>query len=83
MLPDFVEAQQLRQFVERLFIYKLDVPGSYVQIKLGACIIALLVAVVSLISLRRVFLRSFWLFRLVKRPSGTLVVVSLLIFTPA
>lgn len=75
-LPDFNSVDELAQFVHRLFVYKVDIVSFFVQVKVGSCMIAFLMLVIVLIVVRRMYDRSFWLVRIMKRPSGPVIVVS-------
>lgn len=77
-LPDFDTVDQLKEFTHRLIVFKLDeaTPSIYVQIKVGAALICVLLAVVMAVFARRMYDKSFWLVRLVRRPSGIVLVVS-------
>lgn len=75
--PDFTRDQDpvasLKQFVERLFYPHLR-NSTFVQLKVLSVLTAIVGIWIFLTILRRVWERSFWLFRLVRRSNGTLVV---------
>ncbi|EST06445.1 hypothetical protein PSEUBRA_004345 [Kalmanozyma brasiliensis GHG001] len=75
--PDFTQAQDpvssLRDFVKNLF-YPTFRSSTFVQLKVVSVITAIIGISIFLIILRRLYERSFWLFRLVKRSNGTLIV---------
>lgn len=75
-LPDFTTVAELSQFLHRLFVYKIDMPGYFVQTKLCAGIVALFLIGVLLIVARRMYESSFWLVRLEQRSTGRVIVVS-------
>lgn len=75
-LPDFDTVAQLSQFTHRLIVWQMDVPSTFTQAKVGASFICILIVVVCLIMARRLYERSFWILRVIKRPAGSILVVS-------
>lgn len=75
--PDFTQAQDpvssLRDFVKNLF-YPTFRASTFIQLKVVSVITAIIGVAIFLIILRRLYERSFWLFRLVRRSNGTLLV---------
>jgi hypothetical protein len=73
-LPDFANVEQLTTFVTRLFQYDFAVPGFFLQLKVGASVICFLIFVVLATISRRMYDKSFWVVRIMKRPSGSVIV---------
>ena len=76
--PDFTAATQdpvasLHNFISALFYPSLPT-RTFTQLKVLSVLTALTGICIFLIILRRLYERSFWLFRLVKRSNGTLIV---------
>ncbi|GAC93342.1 pheromone-regulated transmembrane protein [Pseudozyma hubeiensis SY62] len=75
--PDFTKEQDpvgsLKDFIEILFYPHLQ-QSTFVQLKVLSVLTAIIGVWIFLIILRRVWEKSFWLFRLVKRSNGTLIV---------
>lgn len=76
-LPDVQNVAQLSEFVHRLVFWDVaySVPSIYTQLKVGASITCVLIFLVMAICVRRMYERSFWIIRLMKRPSGVVIVV--------
>ncbi|PWN37575.1 uncharacterized protein FA14DRAFT_183519 [Meira miltonrushii] len=73
-LPDFVDVNELQEFVLRLFIYRFQVTHITLQILVGVACLGFLIVISALIIARRMYERNFWIFRLAKTPSGTIMV---------
>ncbi|SNX81841.1 uncharacterized protein MEPE_00546 [Melanopsichium pennsylvanicum] len=75
--PDFtMEANptgSLQNFIKILFYPTLH-KSTFVQLKLLSVLTAIIGVSILLIILRRLYEKSFWLFRLVRRSNGTLIV---------
>lgn len=75
--PDFTKEQDpvgsLKGFIEILFYPHLQ-NSTFVQLKVLSVLTAIIGVWILLIIVRRVWEKSFWLFRLVKRSNGTLIV---------
>ncbi|KAJ9476672.1 Pheromone-regulated transmembrane protein [Pseudozyma hubeiensis] len=75
--PDFTKEQDpvgsLKGFIEILFYPHLQ-NSPFVQLKVLSVLTAIIGVWILLIIIRRVWEKSFWLFRLVKRSNGTLIV---------
>lgn len=75
--PDFTKEQDpvasLETFIRSLF-YPVLRQSTFVQLKVLIALIAIIGISIFLIILRRLYERSFWLFRLVHRSNGTLIV---------
>lgn len=75
--PDFTKEQDpvdaLKLFIKDLFYAHLR-KSTFVQLKLLSCLVAVVGISISLIILRRLWEKSFWLFRLARRSNGTLIV---------
>ncbi|CAO1628543.1 unnamed protein product [Parajaminaea phylloscopi] len=73
ILPDYTNlndpAEGLRRFIDGLAYPRLPV-SSYAQFKAGAISVACLIALCGLILGRRLYERSFWLFRIAKRSTS-------------
>lgn len=74
--PNFQNVDEMKEFIMRLFVLQFQINHSFVQIKFGASLFVVIVFNGILITIRRMYDKSFWVARLVKRPSGTIVVVS-------
>ncbi|PWN37774.1 uncharacterized protein FA14DRAFT_19103 [Meira miltonrushii] len=73
-LPDFKTVSELSEFVERLFFYRLPIPGIYIQIKFCASYVCLLLLIIIMILSGRMYEKTFWILRPMKKPSGTVLV---------
>lgn len=75
--PDFTKesdpAAALQDFLRILF-YPVLRNSTFVQLKVLSVLVAIIGVSIFLIILRRLYERSFWLFRLVSRSNGTLIV---------
>lgn len=75
--PDFTKEQDpmgsLNHFIEILF-YPRILKSTFVQLKVLSVLTAIIGISIFLIILRRLYEKSFWLFRLVRRSNGTLIV---------
>jgi hypothetical protein len=74
VLPNFDNVTQLNDFTTRLIVWKMDVPGLFTQVKTGASYVCLLIVIASLILARRVYKKTFWLIRIIRRPEGIILV---------
>lgn len=79
-LPNFENVEEMKSFIMRLFFFHFQVPHSFPQIKFGASLFVIILFNGILIIIRRMYDKSFWVARLVKRPSGTIVVVCFLVW---
>lgn len=77
-LPDFQDAGEMKEFVSRLFLLHFQIPHIFLQVKFGASLFVLILFNGLLIIIRRMYDKSFWVARLIKRPSGTIIVVCFL-----
>lgn len=77
-LPDVSSVSELSEFVHRLVYLQLDhdALGFWPQVKLSLALVCFLIVVVFLIFIRRMYDHSFWIVRLLKRPKGTIIIVS-------
>ncbi|PWN31790.1 uncharacterized protein FA14DRAFT_93027 [Meira miltonrushii] len=73
-LPDFQNVGEMKEFVSRLFLFHLQIPHIFLQVKFGASLFVVILFNGLLIIIRRMYDKSFWVARLVKRPSGTIIV---------
>ncbi|SPO21101.1 uncharacterized protein UTRI_00578 [Ustilago trichophora] len=75
--PDFTKEADpigsLKHFVEILF-YPSLYKSTFIQLKVLSVLTAIIGISIFLIILRRLYEKSFWLFRLVRRSNGTLIV---------
>lgn len=72
-LPDFDSVAELSRFTRRLFDWHITIPHFYHQVIAGACLSCLIVIVVGLVMARKVYQGKFWLLRVVRKPSGVIV----------
>lgn len=75
-LPNFADVNALSQFTSRLFNWQIKILGFYEQVIVAACVCALIVIAVGLILSRKVYEGRFWLARLIRRPTGVIVVAN-------
>lgn len=75
-LPNFANVDELGQFLNRLFNWRLTTPGILLQLKIAAGILLFGVVVVLAILCKRRIIGNFLPFRLVRKPRGTILVVS-------
>lgn len=76
ILPDFDNVAQLGEFTHRILYWKPEIPGVFTQLKVGASFVCLLIIVVQATLARRLYERSLWFVRIIKRPEGNILVVS-------
>lgn len=74
-LPNFENVEEMKEFIKRLFFLQVQVQHFFLQIKFGASLFVVILFNGILIIIRRMYDKSFWVARLVKRPSGTIIVV--------
>ncbi|UZJ53069.1 hypothetical protein CBS101457_002389 [Exobasidium rhododendri] len=74
ILPDFSDVAQLSQFTHRLLYWKVVFPSFFIQLKVGASFVCLLIVTVGLILAKRTYDRSLWFLRIMKRPAGSILV---------
>jgi hypothetical protein len=75
LLPKVEDVVQLQTFLYRLFVYDLRfVPSLKTQIIFAAVCVAILMVVVGCITARRMYEQSFWIVRIVERPTGNVLV---------
>ncbi|PWN37574.1 uncharacterized protein FA14DRAFT_183516 [Meira miltonrushii] len=72
-LPDFKNVEELRQFMTNLFIFPFPIPHLMLQMKVGAGVLSLLLLVYLLIIARRMYERNFWILRIFKTPTGSVI----------
>lgn len=73
-LPNFVDVNEMREFVFHLFVFDFQVMHVSIHIKVGLACLAFLFIISTLIMARRMYERNFWIFRIAKTPSGTIIV---------
>ncbi|KAN0063592.1 hypothetical protein ACQY0O_004040 [Thecaphora frezii] len=65
--------QEMHRFLIKIFLPDFD-EGTYIQLKLLATVVGTEFLIIGLILLRRMYQKSFWLFRLHRRSNGILIV---------
>jgi hypothetical protein len=75
VLPDFATVADLKTFVSRFFHYDLTyVPAVYIQMKSSTSFLCVCVVLAVLVVMRRMYERTFWIIRVIRGPTGRVLV---------
>jgi hypothetical protein len=81
-IPDFENVAQLSQFTHHLTNYYIDMRGIFTQCRIITALLTIVIAIDVLVIARRIWQRTFWIFRIIKRPEGSFLVPnSILVFS--
>lgn len=72
--PDFIDLNELRQFMSSLFIFLFPNPIVAIQMKVGVACLSVIIFFCLVILIRTIVTKNFWLFRILKTPTGPVIV---------
>lgn len=76
IFPNFANVDQLRNFMNRIFNWQMTIPNIYIQLKAVIGLLIIGIIIVCLVLARRKYEGKLSIFRTIRKPTGTIIVVS-------